>query len=73
MECPYCKKLMQHGSIDVYDTLSWSPSNEKRKGATKYSIAKNGVLMAKYYLLQPASQEAFYCMECKKIIIDLDK
>ncbi len=60
MECPYCKKQMQSGTIDVYDTLSWSPRGGKRRGPTKYSIAKQGVLLARYYLLELASKEAFY-------------
>ncbi|MBH1942333.1 hypothetical protein I5677_15635 [Mobilitalea sibirica] len=60
MECPYYKSQMKLGAIDVYDTLSWSPDGETRKGHTKHSIAKNGLLIAKYFLIQSASKEAFY-------------
>ena len=62
---------MQLGSIDAYDTLSWSPDGEYRKGISKYTIARNGILLAKYYLIQPATIKSFYCPDCKKIIIDL--
>jgi len=63
---------MKAGSIDVYDTLSWSPEGESRKGLTKYAIAKNGFLLANYPLLFPASKEAYFCTSCKKIIIDVE-
>jgi len=70
LECPYCKKQMKVGSIDVYDTLSWSPEGELRKGGSKYGIARNGIVLAKYLLLLPASKEAYYCSDCHKIILD---
>lgn len=73
MECPYCNKKMLKGSIDVYDTLSWSPEGQSRKGLSKYSIARNGILLARYFLLSAASKEAFFCPECNKIIIDVNK
>lgn len=72
MECPYCNRSMSPGSIDVYDTLSWSPEGETRKGSTLFAIARNGILLAKYYLLVPASKDAFYCKYCKKIIMDIE-
>lgn len=72
MECPYCKKEMQPGSIDVYDTLSWSPEGKTRKGTTKYAVAEKGIVLAKYALLFPASKEAYYCPSCKKIMIDVE-
>ncbi len=72
MLCPYCNTEMKPGTIDVYDTLSWSPEGESRKGATKFSIAKNGILLAKFFLLLPAVKEAYYCSNCKKIIMDVE-
>jgi hypothetical protein len=60
------------GLIDVYDTLSWSPKGESRKGLTKFSVAKNSILISKSYLFMAATQESFYCPDCKKIIIDLN-
>jgi hypothetical protein len=73
LECPYCKKQMKLGTIDVYDTLSWSPEGEDRKGATKYALAEHGILLARYCLLLPASIDAFYCADCKKIIININQ
>ncbi len=72
MECPYCNRNMSPGSIDVHDTLSWSPEGETRKGNTRFAISRNGILLAKYYLLVSASKEAFYCDHCKKIIMDVE-
>lgn len=72
MICPYCNSEMSPGSIDVYDTLSWSPKGESRKGATKMSIAPNGIILSKYYLLCAASKEAYCCKSCKKIIINIE-
>ncbi|WP_313133798.1 PF20097 family protein [Anaerocolumna sp.] len=72
MQCPYCNKEMKLGSIDVYDTLSWSPEGERRKGPSKYSVARNGIVISKYFPLTSASKEAFYCSSCKKIIIDVE-
>lgn len=71
MICPYCNNEMKLGTIDVYDTLSWTPDGESRKGPTKFSIAENGVVISKCSLLFPASKEAFYCPSCKKIIMNL--
>lgn len=72
MKCPYCSKEMKLGSIDVYDTLSWTPKGESRKGITKYSVAKNGIILSKYYLLSAASKESYFCPDCQKIIIDIN-
>lgn len=72
MKCPYCNNEMNPGTIDVYDTLSWSPEGESRKGSSKYSVARNSIVISKYFLLTPASTEAFYCPACKKIIISIE-
>lgn len=72
MNCPYCNNEMKAGSIDVHDTLSWSPEGELRKGGTKWAKAKGGIVLASYALLLRASKEAFYCPKCKKIIMDVE-
>lgn len=33
----------------------------------------NGIVLAKYYLLAPDSVDAYYCGNCKKIVIDVDE
>ncbi len=71
MDCPYCNNEMKAGSIDVHDTLSWSPEGESRKGLTKYSIATGGIVLANYPMLFAASKEAYYCQSCKKIIMNV--
>jgi hypothetical protein len=65
LDYPYCKKPMLFGSIDAFDTLIWTPDGESRKDPTKWSIAENGILLAKYFLLAPATLEAYYCPDCK--------
>jgi hypothetical protein len=72
MKCPYCDDEMKSGSIDVYDTLSWSPKGEARRGSTKSGIALNGIVLARYHLICSSSKEAFFCPSCRKIIIDVE-
>ena len=58
------------GSIDVNDTLSWSPDGESRKGSTKFGVAKKAIILAKYHFLFSSSKEAYVCPRCRKVIID---
>lgn len=70
MKCPYCGKEMQLGRICADNLLSWTPDGESASGATRWSKSPNSIVLAKYYLLAPASVDAFYCEDCKKIVID---
>jgi hypothetical protein len=72
MKCPYCDNEMNPGSIDVYDTLSWSPVGESRRGSSKFGVAMNGIVLARYHIICSSSKEAFFCPLCKKIIIDVE-
>lgn len=42
-------------------------------GATRWAKNPNSIVLAKYYLLAQASVDAYYCEECKKIVIDVEK
>ena len=64
---------MKPGSIDVFDTLSWTPKGEKRRGLTKFAIAQNGIKLAGLSITLQASKEAFLCPGCQKIVIDLQE
>jgi hypothetical protein len=51
--------------------LSWTPDGESRKGATKWAISPHGVKLANFYMFFSAFVEAYYCLDCQKIIIDV--
>lgn len=70
LKCPYCGKEMKLGSIDVYDTLSWSPYGESRRGLTKRSMAKNGILLAEIHHSSITSKESYFCSDCQKVILN---
>ena len=71
MLCPYCNAKMKLGQIEADNLLSWKPDDERASGGTRWARSPNSIILAKYFLLSPASVDAFYCMDCKKIIIDL--
>ncbi len=73
MICPYCKANMELGQIEADNLLSWKPDCERRTGATRWAKSANSIVLAEYFLLAPASVDAFYCKECKKIIIDISE
>lgn len=69
MICPYCNGAMRLGSIDVYDTLSWTPKGEHRPYLSKLGVSPNGIRLAKGLLIVPSSKDAYCCTKCRKIII----
>lgn len=71
MKCPYCDSEMKLGTINASNLLSWTPDGEAASGVTRWAKSPNAVVLAKWYGLIDASVEAFYCEECKKIIIDV--
>lgn len=71
MKCPYCDREMKLGTINASNLLSWTPDGESASGITRWAKSPNAVVLAKWYGLIDASIEAFYCEECKKIIIDV--
>lgn len=72
MECPYCCKKMRLGQICADNLLSWTPQGESASGFTKWAKSPNSIVLAKYYVLAPASVDTYYCDECKKMVIDLE-
>ena len=73
MNCPYCNVKMKLGQIEADNLLSWKPDGERSTGGTRWANSPNSIVLAKYFLLAPASVDAFYCKECKKIIIDISE
>jgi len=72
MNCPYCGKEMRLGQICADNLLSWTPDGERASGGTRWRKSPNSIVLAKYYLLAEAAVDAYYCEECKKIVIDVD-
>ena len=73
MNCPYCNAKMKLGQIEADNLLSWKPDGERNTGGTRWAKSPNSIVLAKHFLLAPASVDAFYCKECKKIIIDVSE
>ncbi len=72
MNCPYCSKEMKSGNIinDSRVPLRWKAENEKLS-VIDYMFTDKGALEPvdkNFYAQYPA----FYCDECKKIIMDAE-
>lgn len=72
MKCPYCNKEMRLGQIQADNLLSWTPDGERVSGGTRWARSPNSIVLAKYFLLTPAAVDAYYCDQCKKIVIDIE-
>lgn len=55
MKCPYCGNEMRLGQIEADNLLSWKPDGETSFGVTRWSKSPNSIVLAKYYVLAPAS------------------
>lgn len=71
MKCPYCNAKMKSGQIKADNLLSGKPEGERSVGGTRWAKSPDRIVLAKYFLLAPASVDTFYCEQCKKIIIDI--
>ena len=69
MNCPYCLKKMEVGSIqkDRY-SLKWV-SDEDDKGILNFTFLVNGI---KLISNNDSKIKVFYCCDCRKFIIDQD-
>ena len=72
MECPYCKHVMKRGRIQSGNLLSWTPEGESSMGVSRWSKSPNSIVLANCSLLWGSEVDAFYCPNCKKIIINVD-
>lgn len=71
--CPYCGKPSRKGYISAQNRLVWTPEKETNRGPTVWSTSRNSVVLSEYWLLKAAKVTAWYCEECKKIVIDIGK
>ncbi|HBC31945.1 MAG TPA: hypothetical protein DC024_11980 [Clostridiales bacterium] len=74
MECPYCNKKMQLGAIEADNLLSWTPEGENkgRMGRIfRSDRSPNSVILAELNVFSGSTVKAYYCIDCKKIIIDV--
>ena len=73
MKCPYCEKLMRTGRIEANNLLQWIPDGNRARGATLWARASKGIVLANFCGIVPATVDACYCPECRKIVIDISK
>ena len=79
MKCPYCDNEMKVGTINARggSGMFWLPEGEKLKTfeiVTAASISKhNGVNLLNSDFSGPARRDATICLECQKVLIDLNK
>ena len=74
MKCPYCGKEMVLGYIQGRDDVVWS--ERKRMVAALPSMNSNAIYLGENAEKGPFSGtavEAYRCVECKKLIVDLEK
>ncbi|WP_138204115.1 PF20097 family protein [Haloimpatiens lingqiaonensis] len=69
MECPYCNKNMEEGVIhgDRY-ALKWI--EKSRDKGVMLSAFQKGIKLTDPWMHNEV--EVFYCINCKKMIIDLN-
>ena len=61
MECPYCKKEMAKGTVSsARDDLCWYPEDTPMEGV---------VTLAKMSFLTPADATAYYCEDCRMVLV----
>lgn len=69
MTCPYCKQEMQRGYMGgVRYQLWWIPEGKKERETLLGK--KAGIALNKTSVIQNNKVEAYYCPNCKKVIID---
>lgn len=72
VQCPYCKRDMKKGFVegDGRNDLIWVEESEKRNFLDNM-LRKKCVMLAKRGIWVKSSIEAYYCEDCKKVIIDV--
>lgn len=68
MNCPYCGKEMELGSIQSKKALCWYPGEKRRiVGPAKYF--EGAVTLSDFHITGSAVR-AYLCRDCGKIVID---
>ncbi|MBQ6042046.1 MAG: hypothetical protein IJL32_14895 [Oscillospiraceae bacterium] len=72
MKCPFCGKEMQQGVLSGHDRsqITWKAGEQSASLFDR--MMGNGKLTAAKYGLASFSIEAYYCDDCKKMILDTD-
>lgn len=71
MKCPYCGKEMKRGIINgnnLFKRIKWVPVEIGE--VEVFPIASKGIKLSN--LLDGNSVVAFNCLDCKKIVIDVE-
>jgi len=71
MICPFCGVNMSEGFVhNRGEALCWVPIGEKR-GWSFFSTSPHAVEFAKFSIFTGAKKTAFFCKQCKKVLIDV--
>lgn len=66
MKCPFCGKEMREGYIPVYrGDLTWLGKNEENESWNEK------VVLSEYAMVRVQKPEAFYCPDCRQVIIPI--
>ena len=66
MNCPYCNKEMKKGVIDAKSRPIWTTRNKATIFKRKDEVALCNWDATEY-------SAAYYCEECRKIVVDLNE
>ena len=66
MNCPYCNKEMKKGVIEAKSRPIWTTRN-------KFTIFKRNDEIALSNFSDTEYSAAYYCENCRKIVIDLNE
>ena len=69
MECPYCGKEMETGSIQSPRELFWHPG-EKSVTFARAKFYRGSVVLSKLNFWKGSKVTAYFCRDCGKIIIN---
>ena len=72
LRCPYCEKEMQRGTLSGSSQAPFGWKAEGKKASLFDALMGNGKLTAANYGPARFSVGAYFCADCKKLLIDTD-
>lgn len=72
MKCPYCQKEMKKGALYSQSfEMAWFPEGKRPPKLGAWSA--NGISVGGKSMWRTGMAVAYYCADCKKIMIDMDE
>ena len=68
--CPYCGRAMKQGYVQSSHQIYFNPGNKAKMFASGNLSSRN---ISTLGAIKAPSIRGWFCDECKKIILDLDK